>query len=528
MHENAALNVAFAVTVLLVLIKLMAVTVASLQPNGSNQIKPRNKTTELVGLRLSQAYSGLTLLARSPIIGFALTLIVVIWAAALWHHGTEREADLIDVANDADNMSRIIGQNVERTATNLDTTLKYIRRSYERSGYVGPWASFVSDEYTNNSLTVQIAAIDVHGTMITSSAMLYPEKKIDLSDREHFVALRGASGDPLFISRPMTGRASNKMSVQFARRIFNKNREFDGILVASLTTDYLVTSFGNSTLSTGSGIALFGEDGIIRAGLGVYGNSLGKPIREVSVEGFENRLEGYSQGLVTSSTGIAAVATRPIVGYPLSVRVVLKDQAGILKRETRWMLYVIGLSIATILIIYVAATLFYNHHIFQAKIVRLAHYDVLTDIPNRTKFNTTIDRAFAKRDDSGFFALILIDLDGFKYVNDTHGHPLGDQLLKAAAARLRNSLRKRDEIARLGGDEFAVLQTNMNTIADAVALASRLCRILSEPFEIDGFTVSVGASIGIATSKDACDGRTLPEGGGSCTLRSKGCWSRNL
>jgi len=508
-HANLSMKVVISATVLLLLTHALAGVIANMRTLLPNSDRPRKGPFQMAKFRFRQAVNATQILLRSPIIGFAMALIAVVWGAAFWQQGTEREADMLDLSNDAQNMSRIIGQNVERTANHLDTTLKYIRRSHERSGYSAPWASLVSDEYTNSALTVQIAAIDVHGFMITSSAMLYPDKKIDLSDREHFRALRDAEGDPLYISQPVTGRASGKKSVQFARRIFNKDRQFDGILVASLTTDYLTTSFGNNNLGSNGGIALFGDDGVVRAASGLYANLLGKPVHEIPVETVSQPFNNKSLTRVTAATGLTAVATRPIVGHPLSVRVVLHDAMGEAKRHTRWMLYAIGLTIATLMILYVASTLVYHHHIFQARIVRLAHFDPLTNIPNRTQFNVIVERAYKDRNDASFFALLLIDLDGFKFVNDTHGHPLGDQLLRAAAARLKASLRPSDHLARLGGDEFAVIQSNAKSDHDAVALASRLCRILSEPFEIEGFAISVGASIGIATSRDARDSRSL-------------------
>ncbi|MFW1373588.1 hypothetical protein ACEV99_23105, partial [Vibrio parahaemolyticus] len=83
-------------------------------------------------------------------------------------------------------MAHIIEQNVERTANDLDKTLKFIRRTYERGGYLPNWPSLISDEYTHSNLTVQIAATDARGIMISSTAMLHPTKPVDLSDREHF------------------------------------------------------------------------------------------------------------------------------------------------------------------------------------------------------------------------------------------------------------------------------------------------------------------------------------------------------
>ena len=95
-------------------------------------------------------------------------------------------------------------------------------------------------------------------------------------------------------------------------------------------------------------------------------------------------------------------------------------------------------------------------------------------------------------------AILCLDLDHFKNVNDTLGHPVGDALLRLAAARLRDCVRETDVVARLGGDEFAIVQLAMEQPLGSTALAQRLLHVMSEPFEVDGHQVVIGTSVGIA------------------------------
>jgi len=142
----------------------------------------------------------------------------------------------------------------------------------------------------------------------------------------------------------------------------------------------------------------------------------------------------------------------------------------------------------------------------------LAHHDPLTGLANRTSFALALDDAVARRSRDGTpFSMFMIDLDRFKEINDTIGHPAGDQLLCEAAQRLKSSLRKTDVLARLGGDEFAVIQASEeDTREGAAALATRILTRISEPYDIDGNAVFVGASIGIAIAlQDAADGNTI-------------------
>jgi diguanylate cyclase (GGDEF)-like protein len=130
---------------------------------------------------------------------------------------------------------------------------------------------------------------------------------------------------------------------------------------------------------------------------------------------------------------------------------------------------------------------------------RLALHDALTGLPNRVLLAGRLeqDLAHAQRDGT-MLAMLCMDLDRFKQVNDTLGHPVGDALLRAVANRLRDCLRECDTVARLGGDEFAIVQAPLRRVEDAVTLAQRLIEALSEPYELAGHQVVIGASVGIA------------------------------
>jgi len=133
----------------------------------------------------------------------------------------------------------------------------------------------------------------------------------------------------------------------------------------------------------------------------------------------------------------------------------------------------------------------------EQKIDWLARHDTLTEIANRHHFREQLDNWCRAQQAGRGFAVLWIDLDHFKEVNDTLGHPVGDALLKSVAKRLRTAMRGSDIVARLGGDEFAVLQASAGQ-AQATRLAKRLMRALAEPHHVLGHRVTVGASIGIA------------------------------
>jgi diguanylate cyclase (GGDEF)-like protein len=134
----------------------------------------------------------------------------------------------------------------------------------------------------------------------------------------------------------------------------------------------------------------------------------------------------------------------------------------------------------------------------EEQITHLAHYDVLTDLPNRALFRSRLEQELERTKRGEQLAVLYIDIDEFKSVNDSLGHPAGDELLKAVASRLQACIRETDFVARLGGDEFAIVQTGIGQPDDVVDLVRRIYTAIREPYECLGHQVATDASIGIA------------------------------
>ncbi len=136
----------------------------------------------------------------------------------------------------------------------------------------------------------------------------------------------------------------------------------------------------------------------------------------------------------------------------------------------------------------------------EARITHLAHHDVLTELPNRTLLRERLERALEDVHEDKGLAVLCLDLDRFKDINDTLGHSVGDTLLKAVGARLSACVGEADTVARFGADEFSIVQTAAEQPIAATALATRIVEAIGETFDIDGHQVSIGATIGIAVS----------------------------
>lgn len=139
---------------------------------------------------------------------------------------------------------------------------------------------------------------------------------------------------------------------------------------------------------------------------------------------------------------------------------------------------------------------------YEAKLQRLAYHDPLTDLPNRRLFGELVEQAFedaklTKRK----VGIMYMDLDGFKEINDTHGHDIGDELLVQFTRRVRENLREIDVFARMGGDEFTILLPRMEKLYVNV-VAKRILQAIQEPFSINGHSIKITSSIGIALYPD--------------------------
>ncbi len=170
-----------------------------------------------------------------------------------------------------------------------------------------------------------------------------------------------------------------------------------------------------------------------------------------------------------------------------------------------------------------------DNEALQEQLAHQAFHDPLTGLANRALLRERLQHALARVARSREpLAVMFIDLDEFKAVNDSMGHDAGDELLKAVAARLRESVRPADTIARLGGDEFAILLEGMLSASEGPRVAERIIRTFTTPFELDGHPVSIGASIGLAL-KDGKEGTEELLGNADVAMyaakaRGRGCY----
>jgi diguanylate cyclase (GGDEF)-like protein/PAS domain S-box-containing protein len=304
---------------------------------------------------------------------------------------------------------------------------------------------------------------------------------------ERFLSI---NGDPLVDeSGAFTGYAgvgtnitARKRSAQALRESAEKLRVFADNVPAMTTywDDTLHCRFANKVFTEFWGVA--GED------------ILGKTILEIYGEATYREVEGHALRALQGHAVTYQRTAKPKDGGERHLEIKLVPQIGDHGKAIGYF----GLT-----------TDITEHRLAEERIQRVAHHDDLTGLPNRLLFNDRLDQAISRaKRQSSRFALLYLDLDRFKPVNDSLGHTAGDELLQAVAARIRGQVRDSDTVARIGGDEFTVILPGTDKREEAETVRAKIIAAFATPFYLgeDQHGVTIGASVGIAVyPEDAAD-----------------------
>ncbi|MGC1778387.1 MAG: EAL domain-containing protein [Xanthobacteraceae bacterium] len=450
----------------------------------------------------------------SAILG--LVIIVMLWAGVLLKFSQDVSSDLKDAARTNQSFAMVFEENVLRSIDELDNMLFYLRGNIEARKATTDYNTILHATTMPSDILVQVSIIDAQGIMRASTAGPQPAPPMDLSDREHFKAQVNSREDRLFISKPLIGRVSKKWSVQLSRRFLNADGSFGGVVVASLDPEHFTTFYDKVDLASSGSIALIGTDGVVRSAGGQSSDL--RMGQDISGSDLFNRMQTRLNGefeirdRLTGQTRL--VALRKVKGQPLWVSVSLDKSEVLAGSYADFRLDCVAALFLTLVILAAMELIFRTEAGVRHKskeleqaleaMARLASEDSLTGLLNRRGFRsalTELQEECRNEPQEGIeYALLFLDLDRFKVINDTLGHRIGDLLLQETARRLRASLRSTDVMARLGGDEFAVIARYVKTKAALDDLAHCLIKAIREPFELGGYRVRTTISIGIAVS----------------------------
>jgi len=443
-----------------------------------------------------------------------LLVVVLLWLGVIYKDHTDRSAAQQAAQQAEQTYAAMFEENVLRAIGEIDKTILYMRRSLETGNQVKLFEDLSTTKDLLSDIIVQVAVLDAHGIMRATNAGPQPPPPTDLSDRAHFLAHVVDPSDFLYIGKPLVGRASNRMSVQFSRIFHATDGGFGGVVVASLDPYHFASFLDKIDLGSRAAVTLIGEDGVVRADAGQddgvkLGDSLiGTPIYAALSAGHHSTLD-WKDG---ETQGSRLITVQNVSGQRLWVMVSMSD-ADIFRDANSAL--ALDASIALALTAMIAGVVGKLQHsgmqrrTAEAEVRRLALHDPLTDLPNRRVLRSELESIanLARRSGGGHScALLLIDLDRFKIVNDTLGHGAGDALLGEVSSRLAGVIDPDHLLARLGGDEFAVVVRRVKGHAELSALAERLAQTAAEPFDIGQNRVATGVSIGVAVGPEDGDG----------------------
>lgn len=390
---------------------------------------------------------------------------------------------------------------------------------------------------------LQLAVIDAAGQRVDSTVPFTPGE--DLSHCEFFRVHRdrpaGSGADPLFIGKPVVGQVSDRqLSMHVSRRIDSPDGQFLGVLVASIDPVAFTGFADDLPIEQGGNVAVVGTDRVLRMWHSSSVTALQRSWigRELPADRIQFNPQRPMQGVDWVHSVIDArpllMAYRRMAAYPL-ITVVHLSRDDIFRRSDRHAAEMLtSLSAVSIVVLLFAGGLVFfawrQHRTSQAlsaaneglrhqeraleqrvaerthalersnrQLYEMAYHDPLTHLPNRARFNEhAADALHNARCHSLKMALLLLDIDHFKVINETLGYAAGDEILTAVAARLRQINHPSMTISRMGDDEFAIVLEGLAHHDEAALAAERVLTVLSAALQLGGQSLDIRGSIGIA------------------------------
>jgi diguanylate cyclase (GGDEF)-like protein len=452
---------------------------------------------------------------------FSLILIAIIWGTVIAEGQAEKSEAIAAAFKQNSNLAVAYEEHVARTLKGLDAVTLFIRYEYQEHGRAMDVSRYLAGGVIDSKLFSILSVVDERGDVVLSSNKVPPT---NYRDREHFQVHLRRNADELYIGKPVFGRISSTWQIPITRRILKPDGSFGGIVVLSVDPGYFTRFYQKADLGNDGIVTLAGLDGVIRARRAGHALTFGEDISASNLLAERGKSPaGNFLDRDTAGSSAHYMSYRTLAEYPLVVAVgaaevdVLGGYVQNMNRADRVALlvtFVITVFAALLILALmrqkrVASALADDIVVrkrLEAELREMATTDMLTGLPNRRHFLARLEEEHARlrRRDVTHAAVLMLDLDHFKRINDTFGHPTGDAVLEHVASLISGEVRSIDTASRLGGEEFAVILAGA-TDAAALEFAERLRRtVASVPTEHDGHAVAVTVSIGIAamTARD--------------------------
>ena len=448
--------------------------------------------------------------------------IVVLWVITLRLVDNDFSSARANAARSVSALALTYEAQVVRAIREIDQSLKVVKRGYELGSdratlaMIEDWGLLLPDFLFITSIA------DANGNIIGSSRAF---EETNIAEQGYFVEQR--EFDHLAVSQPWQDPYNKTWKLTFSRRISTPSGAFAGIALTSVDASYFVSGYEVAQLGQHGVLGILGTDGVFLTRRSDERIVSGEHADYAQLVPDAEELENPEVQLLKNSWDQVrryTVATE-LYDIPLAVILGLSEDEQLEASTQLRQLYLQRMAGATLLILLLTAVLYYLSRQLQksrqlvmdeqvahaTQVEYLAYHDGLTDLPNRSFFSHLLSHgiAEAKRYERRF-ALLFLDLDRFKIINDTLGHDVGDELLIEVAKRLNDALRETDTVARLGGDEFVVLLPEMNDEKQLSAVAKKILNAVAKPFHLSGQELRVTVSIGISVFPlDGEDEQTL-------------------
>jgi diguanylate cyclase (GGDEF)-like protein len=450
----------------------------------------------------------------------AVFVLTVFWWTTLALIEFERTAARHAAALSSRELVETYEAQVVRALREIDQTLKLVKYEYESSGKRAILNELKAKTLLPPDLLFTVSAADDKGDVVESTR---PVEVKNIANQEYFQVQRRV--DTVWVSRPWKSPASGEWQLQFSRRLNAPDGKFGGVVMIAVDAAYFVSGYEPAKLGRHGVLGILGTDGVFRVRRSGDTVSVGDTADYAAVVPAVDAAEIDATPSTNAWDGVRRyISARRLYEFPLAVIVGLSEDEELAASRQNMRVYLWRASAGSLLLILMVAVLarlsrqlaLSRQRVVEvqvahaARVEYLAYHDGLTTLPNRSLFSKLLGQSIKQAQRyQRQLAVLFLDLDRFKYINDTLGHEAGDQLLREVATRLKDCLRDSDSVARLGGDEFVVL-LQLDDEKYAAIVARKILLAVARPFVLLGQEFRVTASIGIsAYPQDGLDEQTL-------------------
>lgn len=464
----------------------------------------------------------------------AVLVLAAIWGATLSLIKVERTVAEQTAAALSHELTLTYESKVVRALREIDQTLKMVKSANDVWNPKDVLPKLKAWGLLPPALVFEVSIVDIKGDVVASTGS---SVSANVAERDFFQSQRLA--DSFSISREQPDLEGGGWRLTFSRRSNTTDGKFAGIVMLSVDAAYFVSGYEDTNLGEHGMFGIIGEDGVFlvrRSGKTVDVNDISQyrlPVQHVT-----NKVVSEATPQTNAWDGVRRYSSvHKIHGFPLNAVLGLSVDEQLAATRSNKQVYLWRAAAGSLVMFLIIAAMWRMSHqlalsrqraveehvAHAARVEYFAYHDSLTTLPNRSLFSKLLGYSINQAHrHNGQLAVLFLDLDHFKKINDTLGHEAGDQLLQEVAARLKTCLRESDTVARLGGDEFVVMLPELNEEEYVATVAQKILSVVARPFFLASQECRVTASIGVSSyPQDGLDEQTLTKNADIAMYKAK-------